>query len=421
MLTELEIKREEFATKQAAIKALWDESGDNNDMALVKSLDGDSASKVNQFQVLNRELEAIGDELKGLDELFGLRAQSDARQRLLTEPGAGGGMRHPEPGGPEGLPALKTLGRLFIESKTHFPNGKGFKNAPEETFDIDLKTVFRTGAGWTPEEVRLPRVELDPQRPLAIAEQVPNLPTMQDVIRYMLETTFTNNAVETAESTATTDSDLIGEAALVLQEQTVTVEWLPVFLPVTMQQLEDVAGVEAYINQRLAFMIQQRLDSQIIVGDGVTPNILGTNNVASINVQAKGADSTIDAIYKGMDLVRTVGFAEPSHVFIHPTDWQDIRLATTADGIYLWGSPMDAGPLRIWGVPVTASTAVTLNTATLGDYRNFSALYTKRGVTLSATDSHQSYFTRGMLAIKADMRIAMVHFRAPAFTTVTGI
>ena len=108
-------------------------------------------------------------------------------------------------------------------------------------------------------------------------------------------------------------------------------------------------------------------------------------------------------------------------MFAHPNDWQDIRLLRTADGIYIWGSPADSGPARIWGMPVIITPAQTENTFVLGDYAQFSALYTKRGITIEVSDSHAHYFTRGMLAIRADMRIAMVHFRPEAFCTVTGV
>jgi HK97 family phage major capsid protein len=148
---------------------------------------------------------------------------------------------------------------------------------------------------------------------------------------------------------------------------------------------------------------------------------MGTNNVVGINTQAKGADPTPDAIYKGMTLVRSMGFTEPSVGFIHPNDWQDIRLLRTADGIYIFGSPIESGPDRIWGMPVVVTTAALENTMTLGDYRNFSALFTKRGITVAVSDSHAYYFTRGTLAVRADMRVAMVHFRPLAFCTVTGI
>ena len=89
--------------------------------------------------------------------------------------------------------------------------------------------------------------------------------------------------------------------------------------------------------------------------------------------------------------------------------------------VALWGHPSMPGPFTIWGVPVVETTAVTATKAIAGDYANFSALYTRRGITLAVSDSHSHYFTMGMLAIRADMRVAMVHFRPKAFGEVTGL
>ena len=122
-----------------------------------------------------------------------------------------------------------------------------------------------------------------------------------------------------------------------------------------------------------------------------------------------------------MTSIRDDGFAEPSVVFLRPNKFQNIRLRKAADGQYIWGHPSQAGPFQIWGVTLAQTVAVTATKAILGDYVNFSTLYTKRGITLAVSDSHAHYFTRGMLAIRADMRISMVHFRPKAFAEATGL
>jgi len=417
-------KRAALAEKQKESAAIYEEAktegdqGPTYDFTKVKAYANHTTAQVlDDLRVKNTELEALADEVKQLDELHGLGAKNQERNDLLNKPREGA--QHQSGG--DSRPEEKTMGQLFLESKAYKQfQDNGVLNQKAE-LDIDLKTVFRTGAGWATEAVRMPRVELDPQRPIMVVDRIPQLRTGLDTIRYMEETTFTNNATELAEQTATTAADAIGEAALVLTERTQPVEWLPVFIPVTMQQLEDVEGIEDYVNARLTYMIQARLDSQILSGDGSTPNLLGTVNVSGINTQAKGTDPTPDAIFKGMRAVRAVGFAEPSAVFVHPNDWEGVRLLRTADGHYIFGSPDAPDNGRIWGIGVTQTTAATENTILLGDYRNYSALYTKRGMTLAASDSHSFYFTRGLLAIRADMRISMVHFRPEAFSEITGV
>lgn len=414
--------REALAGKSKTLHEIFEAAGEDMDLSKVASLSGDTAAKAAEIKRLNDELTAIGkehDEWQALD-----RASKDARDayRASHEPVNGiahakGAEEREERGQP------KSLGRLFVESAEfkQYANQRNWPT-PVNLPNLDIKaTVFRTGAGLDPQDIRIDRMELIPQRPIRVVDTFPMLTTNQSSIVYMEETTFTNNAAETAESTATTASDLIGEAALALTERTQPVEWLPVFLPVTLQQMEDVDGIESYVNSRLTYMLRARLDSQLLNGNGTTPNLKGTLNVTGIQSQAKGADPTPDAVYKLFTLIRADGYAEPSATFWHPNDWQDVRLLRTADGIYIWGSPADPGPERIWGKPVIQSTAVVENTIVAGDYAEFSALYVKRGVTLAVSDSHSFYFTRGMLAIRADMRVAAVHFRPKAFGKVTGV
>jgi HK97 family phage major capsid protein len=231
----------------------------------------------------------------------------------------------------------------------------------------------------------------------------------------MEETTFTNNAAEAAEG------GTYGEAALVLTERSDEVEKIAVWLPVTDEQLEDEEGAAAYIDQRLGLMIRQRLDSQVILGNGTTPNLKGTNAVSGIQTQALGADSIPDAVYKLFTSIESDGFANPSVLFIRPAHWQTVRLLKTADGQYIWGHPSMAGPEQIWGVPVVKTTVLTSTEAFAGDYTNYSNLYVKRGVDVQITNSHASDFINGKQAIRADLRVAMVHYRPKAFGEITGL
>ena len=96
-----------------------------------------------------------------------------------------------------------------------------------------------------------------------------------------------------------------------------------------------------------------------------------------------------------------------------------MRLLRTADGIYIWGNPSEAGPERIWGLPVVQSDAQTENTAIVVDV-NFTQLFTRRGLDVQV--GYQSDdFIKGRKAIRADLRVAFVAYRATAICTVTGI
>lgn len=397
---------DELAVKAKHLHEIFEEAGEDMDLSKVKSLQGDTQAKVEAIQAMNKELDDLGKERDRLAALEGARGKAKSLHELLNtsqEIKATLGDKG------DGKPQIKTIGEAIVES------GALQRKHVIHKADINLKTLFQTSAGWDPEAIRIPRVELYPVRPLAVVDHVPLMNTDRDTIKYMKETTFTNNAAEASAG------GTYGEAALVYAEQSDEVEKIGVWLPVTDEQLEDVPAITDLLNQRLTYMLRNRLDSQILEGDGATPNLLGTVNLGSVQTQAKGADSTPDAFFKACTKVRATGFAEPSVIFIHANDWQSIRLLTTADGIYIFGSPNDAGPERLWGIAVVVTTAKTENTGLVGAFRDYSALFMRRGLEFQVTNAHSDYFIKGKQAIRCDMRCSMVHFRDTAFCTVTGI
>lgn len=391
-----------------------------SDFRLVKCLDvpdgdGKSIAVAEKVDQMNTEMNECYDNVvklelaeKAADNLKG----QDAQRKPIT---------HPEGKGGDNVLEFKTPGQAMVESDIYKNEwAKGNKGRPIVIEDYGLdqiqqKTLFQTSAGWAPESVRLPRVVLDAQRPIEIIDLIPSGSTGQAAIKFMEETTFTNAAVEVAEG------GTFGESAFALTEQTMPIEKVATWIPVTDEQLEDVAEAQSYLDNRLRFAVRQRLDSQLLVGDGNTPNLDGFLNVSGIQTQAKGADPVPDAFYKAMDKVLVTGRAQPSGIIIHPTDWQGIRLLRTADGIYIWGSPMEAGPQRLWGLPVALSTAITENTGLVGDFANFTQLFERTGLEVKITDSHSDFFIKGKQVIRATIRVALITYRPAALCTVTGI
>lgn len=392
-----------LTAKQDELAKIFGEMGTELDTKKVKSL-GDGVDVVAKIRELNAELDDLG---KKRDPLLEVKkaAERNATRESGSEPDAPTEQNGKQP---------KSIGQLFVESQAL----KGWRRGaagPVDQLDIELKALFDTATGWVPETVRLPRVIEIATRPVQVTDLIPQTTTSQSAIPYMEETTFTNTAAETAEGVAKP------EATLGLTERTEPVRKIAVWLPVTDETLEDVPRARGYIENRLPFMVQQRLDGQILVGDGTAPNLSGILDRSGIQTQAKGADPTPDAVYKAMTKVRVTGRAISTGAVFHPNDWQDIRLLRTADGIYIWGNPSDAGPERIWGVRVVQSDALTENTGLVGDFNNFTELAVRRGIDIQVSNSHASYFVENKLAIRAEMRAAFIVYRPAAFATITGI
>ena len=412
--------RKAMAERSEMLHTIFEEAGKDLDPASVKSQSFKDGQELAVFvRNLNGELDWIGKRVSEFDELDKIR--TDNQKRLEAGKGYRADPSAWAPKGEQGdkKPVFKSLGQLFAESKA-LAAARDHQIGSFTLDDIDAKQLlqqkanFVTTAGWAPESLRTGVVIPDEQREIEVLDKIPMLPTGMAAVVYMEETTFTNAAAERAEAGA------YAESAFALTQRSVTVRSIGTSIPVSDEQLEDEAGVQAYLDQRLMFAVRQRADSQVLVGDGIAPNLAGTINVAGINTQALGGDTVLDAFYKALDLVRVTGRATPNVFFVHPTDFQPVRLLKTADGIYIWGSPSDAGPDRVWGLPLVLTTAVTQNTAIVGDYARFSGLFVRKGVEVQ-TGYVSANFTNGLVTLRAGMRCAMVHYRPSAFTQITGI
>ncbi|MCX4912813.1 phage major capsid protein [Streptomyces sp. NBC_00687] len=414
--------QEKLDEKRKGLAAVFTEAGPDYDMTKVKSLSGDTTAKVEEVRKMNAE---IIDCKSKVDELLIVaRAAAAAQQDDQGKEGGDGTRgsksgREPERKGGRGY---VDLGREFADSTAFKGYKPGSGMGPSAHLDISLKTLMETPVGWDSEDLRTGRVELMATRPsVHVAAYFPHTTTGMSAVVYMEETTYTNNAAETAEANAADSQGAYPESALALTERQEPVRKIATFLPVTDEQFEDEPRAQGYVNNRLPFMIQQRLDSQLLVGNGTAPNLRGTENVSGIQTQALGTDSIPDAVYKCARKIRDNGFAEPSVLFIAPAKWESVRLLKTADGQYIWGHPSMVGPFTIWGIPVVETTAVSATKAILGDYANFSELAMRRGIDVQVSNSHSDYFVKGKLAIRADMRAAAIHYRPKAFGSVTGL
>lgn len=397
--------------KQRELHVIFDEAGPELDFGKIKSISGDTRTKAARVRELNNEMTGLSKEV---DDLKAVGASAEkARMSPASshrESGSGSGDTG---GGYSTGGQTKSFGEHFTASVAY--KGRQGQQGPLSTLDVELKTLMTTTTGFDPEETRTGRLVEFATRPIQVTDLIPSTTTTQGAVKYMEETTFTNTAAETAEG------NQYPEAALAYTEKTSIVRKIPVFLPVTDEQLEDEPQVRGLIDNRLRFMVRQRLDGQILNGNGVGVNLVGILATPNIQTQAKGGDPTPDAVYKAMVKVRVTGRAMPNATVFHPNDWQDIRLLRTADGIYIWGNPSDAGPERIWGLRVVQSDALPENTGLVGDFANHSELAVRRGVDVQVSNSHGTYFVEGKLAIRADMRVALVIYRPAAFSTVTGI
>jgi HK97 family phage major capsid protein len=236
----------------------------------------------------------------------------------------------------------------------------------------------------------------------------------------MKETTFTNNAGVKGEGVA------YDEAALAVAQTTVTMNRLGVYIPVTDDQLEDEPAANAYIDRRLRDMVRIKMEAQILNGNGTEPQwegILGLSGIQTLD--STSYDSKFDALHLAiMNVMRsdatTYGGGMANLIAMAPADWQDFATTRTADGVYIYGSVVDAVTRRAWGLPVIVNFTITAGTALVLDTRYF-PIGIRRDMKLERTNSHGELFIAGTQVIRADIKGNVIPIRDAAAVKVINI
>jgi HK97 family phage major capsid protein len=381
------------------------------------------------FEQRNKELQAAiakQQKLQAADEMY---KRTVAYKEALDEPNRA----IPFQGGPtddSGKPPaqqrqVKSLGEMFTDSQAYKLVGDhetGLRvpysiSIPNMDFRDTIKTVMTTSAGYAPPNDRTNAVVPFAQREPRLADLIPSDPTTNSSIKYMEETTA---LAGTNAQVTITEGSLKFENTLAFTERTAPVETIGTWLPVTTQQLDDVPGIQGIINNRLTTFLQLKEEDLLLTGTGAPPQIEGFIPRA-INTQARGVDSNIDCIFKGMQAIRTVGFAEADAIVMHPTNFTPIALYKDTAGNYAFNVLTDqAGVMRLFGKILILTPAITLGTALVGSFRLFSHISRRMGMTIQV-GLNDDDFTKNKRTVLGEFRESLEVYRLSAFTKCTGL
>lgn len=426
--------REKLGAKQDALGAIFAEAKSDSggyDFSKVTSVTGakNAIAVADHVKALNSEAEELAKHAETLEAAEGAAksfTDRNAPQRQFGLPGAGGGAKGADRNEAKSL-GQRVAGEKSYQSWAKGGAGGGISLTYDDLWPSDMlakgaafdtlgsKALMSRAAGFAPESIRAPGFVEAATRPIQLLDIIPMFQTDQAAYKYMEETLRTHGAANRAEG------GTYAESAFGFTERSSPVQKITDSLPVTDEQLTDVPSMNGYIDSRLTFGVRQKLDAQTIIGDGADPNLRGLKSLVGIQTQTVGTDPTMDAFFKSMTKVRLAGRATPTHHVMHPLDWQNIRLTRTIDGIYIFGSPTDAGPERLWGLPVVQQDADVQGRGYTGSFLPmFVSLFERQGVDIQI-GFVGTQFAEGKRTVRADMRAALVWFRPAAFCEITDI
>ena len=415
----------QLETKSAELAGLFAAHTDTETSEIKSSLPVD--------EVKNRkaELDRIQTELKTAEEMEAIRRDTEAASAGLkshdpSRPIFGQGKAGNNERGAEHV-GTKSLGEMFVQSDAYKnwnkDGGKQLHTAPLD-FDVfnAIKATFTTAGSTFTQYDRQPGMIMVEQQRLLVRDLLAMGQTTQNTIRYPREDTYTNAATGVSEGATKP------EASFDTSEADAPVRKIAVTAKVTDELFADFPAMRDYIDNRMRFMVLQEEERQLLNGDGIAPNLTGILNTSGIQTQAMGVDTDVDAVYKGIVKIRTVGFFEPDGMIVNPADWQDMRLRKDANNQYYGGGPFTGAygvngiaPDRLWGLPVVITTAIAAGTALVGAFKLGAQYFMRQGLTVETTNANEDDFKKNLIAIRAEERGALAVYRPKAFCTITGI
>lgn len=249
-------------------------------------------------------------------------------------------------------------------------------------------------------------------------------PNSNGVIRFWDQTTLTRNAAAVAES------GTIPESAITWTERTQKIEKIGDSIPVTMEALADVDFINSELNNFLLENVALKLDNDLLLGDGSTPNLAGIDSIATAYSVGAFVDKIDDANI--FDVVSTAmtqlannglnSFYSATAILMHPTDVQLARLTKDANGNYVMPMWLSADGNSIEGVRVISNPLVTQNTCYVGDF-NKGTVWSDGGVNLSIAQQHGTDWLDDVIRMKATVRKSLVvrNIHQDAFIKVSNI
>lgn len=391
-------------TIDAAVKAVEDKL-----QAAVKQHSDEVQEYGKATEAARAEVKSLSEEFKSLiEEKEGLSERVKGLEQQAAEGFRGTGVER-----------QKGWGETFVESDAF----KSMHDGAGRHAKVDVKNTIlgEGGSPQNPEDTlvpqdRLPGIVPGAFRALSVLDFVPMGATASNQIEYTREASWTNNAAETAEGGSKPQSDLTFE--LISDPVRTIAHWLKV----SKQVMDDAPALSSYIDRRLRHGVRQKLQRQILRGNGTAPNITGLDQTGRhTDFTPSSGDNQFDSINRAKYAVIGADY-QPNFIMLNPADWGAMeRLKVgSSDDRYLAGSANAAlsyiqnglVPL-IWGLPVVASNDVESGKFFLGD-SNAMQLFMRQGATVEMFEQDDTNVQSNLITIRAELRAALAVFTPAA-------
>jgi HK97 family phage major capsid protein len=321
-----------------------------------------------------------------------------------------------------------SIGEQFIKSEDFQALAKGrIDKAVMETDHSLGKTAIVNATGQN--QPLVPADRRDgwahlPNRRFTIRDLIPSVQTGSNLIEYVRESGFTNNAgAQVGGSPEAFENVAKSESGITFSLEQEAVQTIAHWIPASRQVLSDAPALQSYINGRLMYGLKLKEETELLNGTGANGRINGL--VTQATAYATESPEIADATTK-MDTIRRAilqaEFAEyaVNGLVVNPYDWAEIEMLKVNSGTddrYLVGDPRNRLNAVLWSLPVVATNSMAQGSFLLGAFDMGAMIHDRWDMSVEVAREHSDYFTKNMVAILCEERLALTVSRTESLIT----
>lgn len=268
-------------------------------------------------------------------------------------------------------------------------------------FEMKATTLLSPAAGNpTMRSDEIFSVVNDPNR-VAVRSLIPSRATSAGSVDYVQVTVAGVAGAQVTEGSVKPQIDI---NPVVVNAKVVTIAG---WTSASRQVVDDNLLLDDFVNSMLMDALRVAEDFEILKGDGSPGHMNGIWTQAQDYSRHVSSDKPVDDLRRACTQVQLMR-GLPTGIVISPEGLERLELTHDSTGAYMLELEVDGFNRTIaWRTPVIVSAALGSSEFLVGDFSRGARLYDRQAATIEMSNEHADWFTRNLVAVLAEERLAL--------------
>lgn len=305
-------------------------------------------------------------------------------------------------------PDVKSLGQVVVGDDKI----QAFMKNPSGSVRIDVNaaiTSLTSSAGSLVSPDRETEIVKLQRRRMTVRDLVTVGRTASNLVQYPKQVARTNNAAVVSETAQKPESNYTWTLA------DAPVRTIAHWVPVSRQAMDDAPQLQTEIDGELRYGLDLSEEVELLNGSGSGQHLSGliTNATTYAAAFAVSGSTMIDQLRLAHLQASLAEFPSDGQV-LHPSDWARIELTKDGENRYIWADPRALGTPTLWGQPVVATQAISIDKFLVGAFKVAATIYDRMDAEVLISSEDRDNFIKNMLTVRAEKRLALAVKRSLA-------